>query len=166
MQVCSYKTLMSEIKRTPLTSSLPVVSPRMEINQPVHRYQPVTSYLSSSISTSPSCFEISVVLLVFKKLLKNHPRLSQFFSDTWDAQDALGPCNRRQYHFPKAEKKHFTECFCPLYIYIILNTLPSPAIEGPLLAFIFNEFTLYSKHIYNTFENKVIIVLEHMVVDS
>lgn len=53
-----------------------------------------------------------------------------------------------------------------LYIYIILNALPSPVIEGPLLAFIFNEFTLYSKLIYNTFENNVIIVLEHMVVDS
>lgn len=90
------------IKCTPflslyLTSSFSTVSPRMEMSQTVHRFQPVTSYLSCSISTSPPCFKISVIPLVLKKLLKNHSLLSQLFWDTWDAQDALCSSYRSQH---------------------------------------------------------------------
>ena len=122
MPVCSYKTLMSVTKCTPflslyITSSFPIVSPRMEISRTVYSFQSVTSYLSCSISTSPSCFKFSVIPLVLKKLLKNHSLLSQIFWDTWDAQDALCSCYRSQHPASsKSREKALYWMFLPFFV--------------------------------------------------
>lgn len=101
-----------------LISSFSIVSLRIESSQPVHSFHLMTSCLSSSTRTSPSCFKLSVIPL------ENHSLLRQLLWDTGhtkhSASDIEATCILQKYR-----KSISTECFCPFLSHLKRSSVSS-----------------------------------------